>query len=338
MPVAVDFFLHFGYVVVFVWVLAEQLGVPVPSVPLLVTAGAISATSMVAHGTHISFWLLLFWAMAACAVSDSVWYYLGRRFGGSVIHMLCRLSLETDTCVRRTENVFAKRGPATLLFAKYVPGLSTVAPPIAGQINMPYSRFLAWDMAGSAIWAGSFLLAGRFFGDVLKRHPEIWQWVGRFAGAIFVAAVLALLFQRVIKQRRFLAKVRNARLEPKQLKEMMDEGQDLFIVDLRHPLDYLPDPRVIPGAIRVLPDELMKKSKEIPRDKDIILYCTCPSDQTSGRVALQMRKAGIYRVRPLHGGFEGWRDLGLPLVDYMEAPIPKEKIVQITTAAQIPQS
>src|SRR6202040_3782619 len=98
----------------------------------------------------------------------------------------CRLSLETDTCVRRTENVFAKRGPATLLFAKYVPGLSTVAPPIAGQLNMPYPRFLAWDMAGSAIWAGSFLLAGRFFGDALKRHPEIWQWVGRFAGAIFV--------------------------------------------------------------------------------------------------------------------------------------------------------
>ena len=316
MPIAVNFFLHYGYIVLFLWIMAEQLGVPIPSIPLLVTAGTISATSVI-HGQRMSLWPLLLCAMAACAVSDTAWFYLGRRFGGSVIRMLCKFSLETDTCVRRTEDVFSKRGPVALLFAKFMPGLNTVAAPIAGESGMPYSQFISYDMAGAALWSGTFLLAGRFFGDALKRHPELWQWTGRFAGVIFVAAVVAFLVYRLVKQRRFLTQVRNARLDPEELKEMMDSGKDLFIVDLRHPLDYLPDPRTLPGAIRVLPDEIMKRSKEIPRDKDVVLYCTCPSEQTSGRVALQMRKAGIYRVRPLRGGFEGWRDRGLPLVDYV---------------------
>ncbi len=333
MPVAVDFFLHYGYVVLFVWVMAEQLGIPVPSIPLLIAAGTISATSTQAYGQRMSIWLMLLCVMAACAVSDTIWYHLGQRFGQSVIRMLCKLSLETDTCVRRTENIFTKRGPAALLIAKFMPGLNTVAAPIAGQSGMKYREFILWDMAGAALWSGSFLLAGRFFGDALKRHPELWQWTGRFAGALFVTAVVAFLLYRVIKQRKFLKQVRNARLEPEELKEMMDEGQDLYIVDLRHPLDYLPDPRTIPGAIRVLPDELMKRSKEIPRDKDIVLFCTCPSEQTSGRVALQMRKMGIYRVRPLRGGYEGWRDKGFPLVPFDIVPTHMSESVLLPATA-----
>jgi membrane protein DedA with SNARE-associated domain/rhodanese-related sulfurtransferase len=338
MPVAVSFFLHYGLAVLFVWVMAEQLGVPIPSIPLLITAGTLSATSSHAYGQHLSIWLMLLSVMAACAVSDTIWYHLGRRFGQAVIRMLCRFSLETDTCVRRTQNIFEKRGPVALLFAKFMPGLNTVAAPIAGESNMPYSQFIVWDMAGAALWAGTFLLAGRFFGDALKRHPELWQWVGRFAGAMFVAAILGFLLYRLIKQRRFLTQVRNARLGPEELKEMMDAGKDLFIVDLRHPLDYLPDPRTIPGAIHVLPDELMKRRHEIPRDKDIVLFCTCPSEQTSGRVALQMRKAGIYRVRPLHGGYEGWRDRGFPLIPMTEAtPLAESKPAE-SAIVQIAQS
>jgi rhodanese-related sulfurtransferase len=249
--------------------------------------------------------------------------------------MLCKLSLETDTCVRRTENIFANRGPVALLIAKFMPGLNTVAAPIAGQSGMPYRQFILWDMAGAALWSGAFLLAGRFFGDALKRHPELWNWAGRFAGVVFVAALVGFLLYRLIKQRRFLMQVRDARLGPEELKEMMDAGSDLFIVDLRHPLDYLPDPRTIPGAIRVLPDQLMKRSKDIPRDKDIVLFCTCPSEQTSGRVALQMRKLGIYRVRPLQGGYEGWRDKGFPLVDYVEPATPlTERVLSDASPAQ----
>ena len=334
--VAVDFFLQYGYIVLFLWVMAEQLGIPIPSIPLLIAAGTISATSTQAYGHHMSAWFMLLCVMAGCAVSDTIWFHLGRRFGQSVIRMLCKLSLETDTCVRRTENIFASRGPAALLVAKFMPGLNTVAAPIAGQSGMPYQQFILWDMAGAALWSGTFLLAGRFFGDALKRHPELWNWAGRFAGAVFVAALLGFFFYRLAKQRRFLTQVRNARLGPDELKQMMDAGKDLFIVDLRHPLDYLPDPRTIPGAIRVLPDQLMKRSKDIPRDKDIVLFCTCPSEQTSGRVALQMRKAGIYRVRPLQGGYEGWRDKGYPLVDYVEPKTPlTEHVLDDASPAQV---
>jgi membrane protein DedA with SNARE-associated domain/rhodanese-related sulfurtransferase len=330
MPIAVDFFLQYGYLILFLWVGAEQLGVPVPSIPLLIAAGAISATR------HMSIAGMLLAVVAACAVSDTVWFNLGRRFGGKVVRLLCRLSLETDTCVKRTENIFTKHGPAALLIAKFMPGLNSVAAPIAGESGMQYSRFIAWDLAGATLWATAFLLAGRLFGDTLKKYQNLGLWTGRLAGFLFVAAILGFLIYRVVKQRRFLTQVRNARLEPEELMEMIESGHSLYIVDLRHPLDYVTDPRTLPGAVRLLPNELMSHSKDIPRDRDIVLFCTCPSEQTSGRVALQMRSIGIHRVRPLRGGFEAWREKGLPLVDYVPPAAPAGGVgLSFTTPASV---
>jgi len=146
--------------------------------------------------------------------------------------------------------------------------------------------------------------------------------LGHFAVAIFVIMVLGLMFQRVWKQRKFLASVRELRLEPAELLSMIETAERQgniapFIVDLRHPLDYLPDPRVLPGAVRVSPTELTAHEGLIPRDRDVILYCTCPSEETSAKVALQLHKFGVNRVRPLRGRFEKWRDAGYPLVDYV---------------------
>ena len=126
-----------------------------------------------------------------------------------------------------------------------------------------------------------------------------------------------------MKQRRFLSQVRELRIEPAAVKAMLDQAaldasQSPFIVDLRHPLDYLPDPRVIPGSVRIGPSELPLRAERIPRDRDIILYCTCPSEETSAKVALQLHRLGILRVRPLRGGFDGWKQAGYPLVDYLE--------------------
>src|ERR1700753_3996579 len=141
MPIALAFFVHYAYLILFLWVLVEQIGVPVPSIPVLLTAGTLSAT----HRIHHSYALLA--VLAACVISDSMWFALGRRYGNSVLKLLCRLSLEASTCVSKTEGYFTRRGAVTLLFAKLVPGLSTVAAPIAGQTGMPYSRFLMWDLA-----------------------------------------------------------------------------------------------------------------------------------------------------------------------------------------------
>jgi rhodanese-related sulfurtransferase len=134
------------------------------------------------------------------------------------------------------------------------------------------------------------------------------------------------MFYRVWKQRRFLMSVRELRLEPAELFDMIETANRQgnippFIVDLRHPLDYLPDPRVLPGTVRVSPSDLTAHQAMLPRDRDVILYCTCPSEETSAKVALQLHRFGINRVRPLRGGFEGWRDAGLPLIDYIPPPV-----------------
>jgi membrane protein DedA with SNARE-associated domain len=211
MPIAIVFFVHYAYLIIFLWVLVEQIGIPIPSVPVLLTAGTLSATHRVS-------WLGITLAMlAACMVADTVWFSLGRRYGNSVLKLLCRLSFEASTCVSKTEGYFTRRGAVTLLFAKFVPGLSTVAAPIAGQTGMSYPRFLMWDLAGSLIWGETFILAGRFFGDLAKRSAPFFAWLGHFAIFIFAAMVLGFLFHRIWKQRKFLQQVREMRLEPSEL-------------------------------------------------------------------------------------------------------------------------
>jgi membrane protein DedA with SNARE-associated domain/rhodanese-related sulfurtransferase len=316
MPIAIEFFVGHAYAVLFLWVLVEQLGMPIPSIPLLLTAGTLSATHRISAVTALAA------VMAACVLSDSTWYLLGRRFGSRVLRLLCKLSLESGTCVARTEGYFARRGAVTLLFAKFVPGLSTLSAPIAGQTGMRFSRFLVYDLSGTVVWSLTFVLAGRFFGDIAKRSQAFFALLTHFAAAVFILMVLGFFLHRVIKQRRFLAQVRSLRVGPHEVKAMLDaavsDDERPYIVDLRHPLDYLPDPRVLPGAVRIGPAELAAQADRIPRDRDIILYCTCPSEETSARLALQLHRLGITRVRPLHGGFDGWKDAGYPLDDYIE--------------------
>ena len=326
MPIAIVFFVHYAYLIIFLWVLVEQIGIPIPSVPVLLTAGTLSATH------RVSFIGITLAMLLSCIIADTLWFSLGRRYGNSVLKLLCRLSFEASTCVSKTEGYFTRRGAVTLLFAKFVPGLSTVAAPIAGQTGMSYGRFLAWDMAGSLIWGETFILAGRFFGDLAKKSAPFFAWLGHFAIFIFAAMVLGFLAHRIWKQRKFLQQVRELRLEPSELKEMLDVAEKggttpPFIVDLRHPLDYLPDPRVLPGALRIGPNELKQHSEIIPRDRDVILYCTCPSEETSAKLALQLHKMGVYRVRPLRGGFDGWKEAGYPLVDYV-TDAPTSAVVQ----------
>jgi membrane protein DedA with SNARE-associated domain/rhodanese-related sulfurtransferase len=317
MPIAIGFFVGHAYAILFLWVLVEQLGLPAPSIPLLLAAGTLSATHRLsASSAELA-------VLAACLISDSTWFALGRRFGSRVVRLLCRMSLEATTCVARTEGYFTRRGPVTLLFAKFVPGLSTVAAPIAGQTGMSYPRFLLYDLSGSLVWSLSFLFAGRFFGDVALRSQGFFSFLSQFAAIVFFLMVAGFILWRVVKRRRFLSQVRDLRLDPEELKAMLDEAAldgspQPYIVDLRHPLDYLPDPRVLPGAVRIGPSEIARHAERIPRDRDVILYCTCPSEESSAKVALQLHRLGITRVRPLRGGFDGWKHAGYPLFDYVE--------------------
>lgn len=309
MPFALEFFIHHGYLVVLLWVLVEQLGVPIPSTPLLLLAGTLTAT----HQLNLA--LVAGAAMAGSLIADSLWYAFGKRYGAAMVRLVCKLALESTACVRKTEGYFTKRGPAALLLAKFVPGLGTVAAPIAGQIGMGYGKFVLYDAGGVLLWALSVTLGGRFFGDVLKRNQHALAWAGRSSVVLFLLLLAGFLLWRVLEQRAFLRSVRMARVEPTEVKRMMDEGEPVFIVDLRHPLDYLPDPRTLPGALSLTPDKLVEESQRIPRDQEIVLFCTCPSEATAAKMALELRRMGIARVRPLRGGYDEWKRLGYPLVE-----------------------
>jgi membrane protein DedA with SNARE-associated domain/rhodanese-related sulfurtransferase len=313
MPIALSFFVKYGYWVVFLWILTEQLGIPIPSTPLLLTAGTLTAT----HQLRLAFVLAA--ALAGSVIADSTWYIFGKRYGSAVVRMMCRLSLESTACVRKTEGYFTKRGAAALLVAKFVPGLGSVAAPIAGQIGMGYPKFVAFDALGMLLWILAVTLGGRFFGDVLKHHPNALSTAAHFFGLIFALLFVGFLVWRMLQRRAFLRSVRMARIDPSELKEMVDCGEPVFIVDLRHPLDYLPDPRTIPGALTLTPDKLVEQSDRIPRDQEVVLFCTCPSEATAARMALKLRGMGIDRVRPLRGGYDEWKKLGYPLVDIAAA-------------------
>ena len=305
-------FTHHAYAILFGWVLFEQAGIPVPSVPVLVAAGTMSA----AHHLHIA--LVLPLILLACLIADSTWYLLGRRYGTRIVNLLCRMSLEAASCVTRTQGSLTRRGAFTLLFAKFVPGLSTMAAPLAGQAGMSYGAFVMYDMAGTLGWASAWLFGGRFLGDLLERNNHLLHVLANSAVALVLLAVAGVLLVRYIRKLKFLRELRGLRLEPGQLWAMMEDArrqglQPPFVVDLRHPLDVLSDPLVLPNALRIGPDELKERHEIIPRDRDVVLYCTCPSEETSAKVALELRRLGVKRVRPLRGGLQGWRDAGYAL-------------------------
>jgi membrane protein DedA with SNARE-associated domain/rhodanese-related sulfurtransferase len=305
----VEIFLHYEYPILFLWVMLEQLGMPVPSTPILLTAGTLTAT----HGMRMH-WVILAVLLGATA-GDFVWFRLGGRYGNAVTRWICKFSLEAASCIRKTEDILTRHGAAGLLVAKFIPGLNTMAAPLAGQSKMPYRVFLLYDTIGTFFWASSLVLGGRFFGDAIRRNGIILHWVSRSAGVLILLIVAGLFLSRIVRQQLFLRRIRTLRIDPAELKAKLDRGEQPYIVDLRHPLDILPDPRMLPGAVRLQPSELLARNAEIPRDREVVLYCTCPSEATSARVALAMHRVGVSRIRPLRGGFDGWKNEGYPLVE-----------------------
>jgi rhodanese-related sulfurtransferase len=163
---------------------------------------------------------------------------------------------------------------------------------------------------------------------MLKKDPSLLNWAGRFSGALLLVGVLGFLGMRFWRRRAFIQKLVQSRLEPEELKRLLDAGEPVYIVDLRHPLELLPDPFTLPGALHFSPDALTARHLEIPRDRDVVLYCTCPSEATAAKTAMTLMKLGIERVRPLRGGFDEWKRLGYPL-DAIPPMIPAEAIVQV---------
>jgi len=265
---ATAFLVQHGYAVLFAWVLAVQLGVPLPTAPLLLAVGALS------HAGQMNLGASVLTSVAASLLGHLAWYEAGRRGGAKVLRLVCKISLEPDSCVRKTENVFARWGAKTLIIAPFVPGLSAVAQPLAGMTRMPLARFVLYESLGSLLWAGGYAGLGYLFSGQLQL---VLQAASRAAGTGAVALVLVVavwLLVKLIGRRRLIRELRIARITPQELKRKLDAGESVTVLDLRHAVDFDSDPRIIQGALRMPAEELELRHLEIPRDREIILYCT----------------------------------------------------------------
>jgi rhodanese-related sulfurtransferase len=247
-----------------------------------------------------------------------MWYELGRRKGVRVLQLLCRISLEPDSCVRRTQVSFGKNGANVLLVSKFIPGLNAMAAPLAGIIRMGGQRFLLFDTLGTLLWVSSFTITGYVFSGELERVAANAAFMGERLLMILVAGFGGYIGWKFYNRQRFLSRLKIARITPEELKEKIDAGEDVIIVDLRHALDFDAQPETIPGALHMDAADLEEAHEVIPRDREIVLFCACPNEVTAARLALLLRSKGITRIRPLAEGYEGWRSRGFPMA------IPKD--------------
>ena len=255
-----------GYALLFWWVLAEQSAVPIPSVPLLLASGALIRAGRL----HVA--LAIASCVIAAVIADTIWFQLGRHRGRQVLRLLCRVSLEPDSCVRQTENAFLKFGMKSLWIAKFIPGLNAVAAPLAGNSTVPYWRFLLYDGAGASLWSAAYLAVGYLFSEQLE---TLFGYASRMGSSLLllILALFALwIGWKFIQRRRFLKRLDVARINAEEVRDRLNEGENLFIVDLRSGLSE--DSVLIPGAIRISPQDLTSRSEEIPRDREIILFCS----------------------------------------------------------------
>jgi len=263
-----QFILQYGYSVLFLTVLAEQLGLPIPAVPALLAIGALAGLG------HFSFAIALAVAVVACLAADFVWYYMGRVRGQSILKLLCRLSLEPDYCVSRTKGLFGRYGDNGLLIAKFLPGFSTIAPPMAGLTRMTAPRFLLLDGGGSLLWATTFLGIGFVLRTQIEEAAEALSGFGASLGVVAAVIVAGYALWQLVQRRKTLVSLRAARVAPEEVLQRMEAGEQLVILDLRWPKDIEAIPYQLPNAIHFTLDELEERHQEIPRDREIVLYCS----------------------------------------------------------------
>ena len=239
-----------------------------PALPLLLAAGAL------ARGGHVEYSMVVGLSIVACLLSDVIWYEIGRRRGGSVLRWLCRISLEPDSCVRTTEDVFARHGAPSLIVAKFVPGLNTVAPPMSGILLMPYWRFLLFDLVGSLLWVVTFTGIGYLLSDQLEAALVRLTQVGGLVGVLLFGGIGTWVAWKLWQRRRLAHELRMQRISAEELRRKIEAGEDVVVIDLRHAVEQEADPESIPGAMRMSPDEIEQRPGDIPRGREVVLFCT----------------------------------------------------------------
>ena len=291
-------------------VLAASLGLPVPTMPALIYAGGVAATSaqpaVVAAASFAG-------AFAGGLLGDTVWFFAGRRYGFRVLRLLCRVSLSRDTCVRRTESFFSRSGVRILLIARFVPGLSVVSVPMSGTARVSFQRFVAHDAVGVALWIASGLLLGHLFANQIDALLLVLQQFGLGIGSAALLIVLGFVAWRWSRRRRLLRELEMSRVSVNELYELMAMETTPVIIDVRSPESRQHDPFLIPGSMLLDLAALDQAMAGIERDRCIVVYCACPNEISAALIANQLRKLGFHNVRPLLGGIDAWRERGWEL-------------------------
>jgi membrane protein DedA with SNARE-associated domain/rhodanese-related sulfurtransferase len=314
---------RFSLGLVFLNVLLEQLGLPLPAVPTLVVAGALAADHKLPAAALYAL------AVAACVISDTAWYLAGRIYGGRVMNLLCRISLTPDSCVSETQTTFERWGAKALIFAKFVPGLAMMAPPLAGAVGMRFVRFSAFSTLGGSLWVGSALLAGVLLKSQIERLLPQAAGIGGAALLIILLLLGAYIFFKWWERQRFYRALRMARISVGELHDQLSGDPAPLVVDVRSPTALALELRRVPGALHVPVQEVERHLGRFARDREIILYCTCPNEASAAQAARLLMNNGFSRVRPLQGGLAAWIDAGYAVEDI---PVASTELPALTPA------
>jgi membrane protein DedA with SNARE-associated domain/rhodanese-related sulfurtransferase len=313
---------RYGLAIVFGNVLLEQIGVPVPAIPTLVVAGALVA------GGRLPGIAVFALAVLACAIADVSWYVAGRLYGNRVMRVLCGISLTPDSCVSDTQEKFGRWGINALLVAKFIPGISLLAPPLAGATRIGWLPFLAFNTTGGILWVAAGVGGGMLLGSQIEGLLAQLQRYGTVVVIALGVLIVAYIAYKWYQRHRFYAMLRMARISVDELYRMMGEGVPPVVVDVRSQIARSLEPRHIPGALHLPLHGFEDHIKELPRDRDIILYCTCPNEASAAQVAKMLIDSGFLRVRPLLGGLEAWIEAGHPVESLPGGGAPPVSISQ----------
>ena len=321
---ALEFLAKNGPWVMFLVLFSEQAGLPLPASPFLLVAGALAREEKLAG------WPALAAAIGGSMLADGLWFYIGRRVGHRAIKFLCRVSQEPDSCVRHTQDLTARYGLGGLIFGKFIPGISTLLPPLAGYSGMNLKRFLMADLASSLAYCGGLMALGFACSSQLEKVLAALGELGNGALRVLVLVLAAWLGFKILQRQRQLRQLRMPRISPEELYQQLQSTPRPLIFDLRSRADLAVEPWLLPGAVTVELDQIQARQTEFPADAEIITYCACPNEATSAKASLLLKKHGVSRTRPLLGGLDAWRERKFPVVPYEDAqphPLTAKEVV-----------
>lgn len=289
-----------GALLVFAATLATRLGAPVPAVPFLIVAGGLTV------GGQLSFFAVVLAAVLGNILGDGVWFLAGRRWGYRVMRLLCKISLSADSCVKRSESILGRWGGLSLIAAKFVPGVSVVAPPMAGALGMSNLRFLSYETVAALIWTLGFLFVGRIFHAAINDVLAVVSNIGLTALVFGVLALAAFVGWRY-RQRRLAQQADDIdHIQVEALREALAAGAGPTVIDVRSDEARALDARAIPGAIGIGLKQLPKRLGAFSDGRELVVFCDCPDDASAIAAARMLTAAGLPRVRVLAGGLDAW--------------------------------